>query len=178
MRKNVLIILGLVIFIASAQVSRADSIALESRVGGVYTYGFRLTSSSSVFFGKGQTITLSGLSGVTGASTGSMFALGNFAVQSFNSTSVVFVQAGPYGGTTYYPPSDLESLVVDSSVLTLGPVSYTFMDSSATGSGSVEGPAAPAPEPSSFTLLGLVILLGLGAALTKGFGHFQTFQPR
>jgi hypothetical protein len=56
------------VVLAASQWGFASSITLTSSGGGVYDYGLTLVPGESVGFAPGNTITLSGLSGVTGAS--------------------------------------------------------------------------------------------------------------
>jgi hypothetical protein len=121
----------------------------------------------SVTFDKGQTITLSGLSGVTGASATDPLALfGAFTVSSFTPTSVVFAFTLSSNGTLgpFTSSTTLGTLVVDSSVLTTGAVDYSMETSSGTFSGTVDGPVATAvPEASTWAMM-LVGFAGLGLA--------------
>ena len=55
--------------------AHADSIVLDSTSGNTYTYGLLLNANSSEIFSPGETITLTGLSGVTGASLPTQFML-------------------------------------------------------------------------------------------------------
>jgi hypothetical protein len=137
---------------------RADGIVLISSGGGVYDYGFDVTSGLLSFF-QNQTVTVSGLSGVTGASVDTSFADNGFTVESFTSSSVTFIQSG--FGAVNFPNGTFGDLIVDSTVLTLGTVNWSAQTATAgTISGTVEGPvgSVSAPEPSSVALL----LLGTG----------------
>jgi hypothetical protein len=149
------------------------AITLHSSSGGVYDYDVTTAVGELVAFNFGQTITISGLSGVTGASVPSGSSLGSFfTVQSTTATSVTF-QDTLSGGTidpgAGNPGLDLGTLVIDSSVLTTGPVNYSLQSltrdgSLATFTGTTQGPVAgstPVPEPASSALLGSA-LAGLG----------------
>jgi len=140
----------------------ASMITLISSSGGVYDYGLTFNAHEAVSFDQGQTITLSGLSGVTGASV-SDFPIG-FSVGSFTPTSVVFAAiAGEGLGNANNTPITVGTLVVDSSVLTTGTVDFSMVTSNeGTVTGTVQGPVSAAvPEPASLTLLGTA-LAGLG----------------
>lgn len=155
MRKSVSMILGLALLLTASQLCSAATIALTSSSNGVYDYGLN-TTSSGIIFSKGQTITLSGLSGVTGALVSGTLSLADFTVQSFSSTSVVFAETAreaDFGG-----PATFGTLVVDSSVQTTGIVDYSVVTANeGTLAGTTQGPV-PAPEPGSMLLLGVVLL--------------------
>jgi hypothetical protein len=145
--------------------SLADAITLTSSSGGVYDYGLTVTSPVIVF-DQDRTITLSGLSGVTGASVtgllGSGFNGPLFTVSSFTETSTVFANTN-YALIELAGPLTYGTLVVDSSVLTTGTVDFSMVTSNeGTVTGTVRGPVSAAvPEPASLTLLGTA-LAGLG----------------
>jgi PEP-CTERM motif len=142
--------------------SLASMITLISSSGGVYDYGLTLNAGEAVSFDQGQTITLSGLSGVTGASV-SNFPIG-FSVGSFTPTSVVFAAIADEGlGNANSTPITVGTLVVDSSVLTTGTVDFSMATANeGTVAGTAQGPVSAAvPEPASLTLFGTA-LLGLG----------------
>jgi hypothetical protein len=137
---------------------RADGIVLISSGGGVYDYGVEVTGTFLAFF-QNQTVTISGLSGVTGASVDTFLAESGFTVESFTSSSVTFIQSG--FGAVNFPNGTFGDLIVDSTVLTLGTVNWSAQTATAgTINGTVEGPvgSVSAPEPSSVALL----LLGIG----------------
>jgi len=84
-----LIVVG---YLASAALAKADSfsITLISSGSGVYDYGITTLSAT---FDQGETISFTGLSGVTGASTGVDLLGGGWTVESFSSNVVTFVQS-------------------------------------------------------------------------------------
>ena len=131
----------------------------------VYDYGLTVAPFEHVSFNKNATITLSGLSGVTGASTLSGLSDGGFTVSSLTQSSAVYAQtvlanAGFTNPST--SPTTTGTLVVDSSVLTLGTVDFSTETTGGTVRGTTEGPVAPVavpvPEPTSLVLLATALL--------------------
>lgn len=159
---KVRVLLLSVLAFALSGMARASSISLISQSGGEYTYGVTLPAGEADFFLYGQGITLSGLSGVTGAST-EFYGL-NWTV-AFSSTSVTFtwydspqLELGNFSSDAY----TFGNLIVTSSVTTPGSVNYdisTSIGRSATlvpvnFSGTVQGPVGSSvPEPASMLLL-------------------------
>ena len=144
----------------------AESITLTSSGGGVYDYGVTVPPNSEVIFNQNDTITLSGLSGVTGASVQGDLSLIGFTVNSFTSSSVVFAQTGfasaPIDNIGNVTPNTFGNLIVDSPVLTLGNVDFSMQTRFPGGTitGTTQGPVAAAavPEPASLVLLGTGLL--------------------
>jgi hypothetical protein len=125
---------------ATTDAGFATTPTLTSSSSGIYDYGL-VVDASGVTFDQHQTITLSGLSGVTGASVSGDLSFAGFSVSSFTSDSVVFAQ-GVFGSSGFAGPSTFGTFVIDSSVLTTGTVAYSMETDSGTLSGTVDGPVA------------------------------------
>jgi hypothetical protein len=171
MRKSVVTSLGLALLLAGSEACLAAPIAsltLTSSRGGVYDYGLTVDANEAVEFNQNQTITLSGLSGVTGASVsgelgGELGSPGTFAVQSVNATSAVF--KAELFGVSFGGPATIGTLVVDSAVLTTGTVDFSLETSDGPITGTTQGPVAAVSEPGSTLLLG-TFLLGFSGLFT------------
>jgi hypothetical protein len=156
----------LVSAVLSASIAaHANSIVLDSMSGNTYTYGLDVNANSSETFAPGQTITLTGLSGVTGASGGSPY--GSFFSASSTATSVTLTSLGVTFGNAQSSANDFSDLfTVTSSSGAAGTVNFGI-NGNPTASGTVEGPVAlvaATPEPSGFVLLGTGLLAVAGAA--------------
>ena len=145
----------------SAPNAHADSFSLSlvSSGGGIYDYGITVPGFSAAIFDANQTITLTGLSGVTGASVSGVLFDGDFRA-SFTSTSVTFDQTNGFALLNPVSvPFTFGVFLVDSTA-PLGTVNWSGQAASGTFSGTVGGPVAgvATPEPSSVALM----LLGVG----------------
>jgi hypothetical protein len=155
--------------LAASQLCFASSITLQSSGGGLYDYGLTVGPGETVSFFTASTITLSGLSGVTGALTSGNLS-NCFTLSSFSQASVAYAARGcsftNEGGT----PDTIGTLSVGSSVLTLGSINFSMQtDNEGTVSGVTQGPvvglgAGLVPEPSSLMLLGTGLLGLVGIA--------------
>jgi hypothetical protein len=139
---------------------------LGSSAPGVYDYGLTL-ANESVSFLQNATITLSGLSDVTGASSNPLDLLNCFTVSSVTSSSVEYAETA--GSCLFAGPTTDGTLTVDSSVLTLGTVDFSMQPSTGTVTGMTQGPvAASVPEPAGVVLLGTALLGLVGFVRRKG----------
>src|SRR5438093_263794 len=82
------------VVLAGSQWGFASSITLTSSGSGIYDYGLTLGPREIVGFDHNATITLSGLSGVTGASVADGLDGGIFTVGFFTPSSVVYAKTG------------------------------------------------------------------------------------
>ena len=166
-------VFALAVLVMSDRASRADSILLTSSGSGVYGYGIQLSPGSpGLVAATGDSLTITGLFGVTGASA----APGIGFTATFTPTSATFTETGSGIGTPSNPGStpailpDFFFLV--SADTTIGDVSYVAVTSNqGVLTGTAQGPVTPAPaipEPSSLILAGSG-LLGLAGAARRKF---------
>lgn|SRR5262245_52756835 len=158
-----ILVASAVLALGLAPSAKADtfSISLISSGSGLYDYAITVQPGSTAIFNKFETISFTGLSGVTGASVGGVLGVASaFTVQSFTSSSVTFVQSEVGVVSIGITVGDL---VIDSTA-PLGTVGWSGTSNGQLNSGTVSGPVSSAtPEPSSLLLLagGLTGLFGL-----------------
>jgi hypothetical protein len=167
-------IFAAILLISASLTTRAASLQLWEVSGDTYTYGLEFPANTTISFFDGDTITLSGLSGVTDAQA-LAYTDGIFSI-AFTSTSVTLTDNFTSGGVVYgagptdilYTPffsltsaAPLEGLanfdINGEGVFSLDPVEFD---------GQVEGPVAAAtvtPEPSMFALFatGMVWIISI-----------------
>lgn len=157
------------------------SLVLTSHSGGVYDYSLVIGTTSISFF-PGDGFTLSNMSGVTGASvlSGSYLYLGfasGYLGASSTATTAVFTDGNDDAYFTG-PPYTFGTLVVDSSVLTLGTIDYSIQTQQGLFTGTTLGPVSPVgatPESSSLALL----LVGISAlGLIMGLARRKELQEQ
>jgi hypothetical protein len=150
------VMLALLFAVAPA---RCDStnVNLVSSTGGMYTYTLVLTRTGGLSFSPGDTLTLTDLAGVTGASTLSFFSASSTSTSASAEDTNLTVSGS---GITL---SIEQILMVDSTSLTIGTIDWELSGPgfSTPLTGTTEGPvsaAVAAPEPSSLALM----LAGIG----------------
>lgn len=148
--------------LGTASAARCDSfsVSLISNGGGVYEYGITLPANNQVDFSGNTTsesITISGMSGVTGASVSGLLASFGWSVASFNSSSVTF-DISPFTSDLANfgsVPFTWGTFSIDSAS-PLGTVNWSGNDDAGSFSGTVGGPVggiAATPEPGSLSML-------------------------
>jgi hypothetical protein len=163
----VMVLLGF----ASPAWCNSAAIVLDPNSPGSGVYWYDLAVTGSATFVLGNQIVFAGMSGVTSASANSevSFAFGNFVT--FTNSTATFVmgfppsctscpasdtfpddQGAPYSFFEIDPPSGTAQGLIDWSIQT----------STETFTGTVEGPVASTPEPSTLILLGLGMISMLG----------------
>jgi len=152
---------ALIGFIGLAACIGATNLTLISQSSGQYNYAIQLDPNQGLVFVGGDQITLSGLSGVTGATLLSSLApfFGNpvttpTSVSVTDNNAIVFDPVA--GGVT------IPAFSVTSSVLTKVPVHYQIETANeGISSGAVEGPVGVPEPPMIFPVVVGLVALGL-----------------
>ena len=154
-RVRVLIVLATVAMVlAVSPWGFAASITLTSSGGGIYQYGLTLAPGDDVAFFNDAAITLSGLSGVTGASVTGVLSHNCLTVSSVSPASVVYGVPKPCGFMNEGRVTLTDgTLSVNSSAATAGTINFSMQATDGTVNGLTQGPvvrlgAVPVPEPS------------------------------
>ena len=183
-------LMGLFIALLGLAPLQAATLVLTSHVGGVYDYGLAITDFE-LLLQQNQGVTISGLSGVTGASISSVEQGSKCPdTVSTTATSVSVTESGQCAaGNGNWPsptPFVVQTIEIDSSIQTAGTVNYELNTSHVvfTQGGSfffvvdppfdstTQGPIAP--EPSTSALLGV----GLLAIFSRRFRLFSCLGAR
>lgn len=139
--------------------SYADSIGMSSQNGTNFTYDF-YAPDGTIDFAAGSTLTLTGLSDVTGVTLSQNAAyMGSVA---WDGTSVTYT----LGQDTAYnagAPLDIQLFTVTSNDSEMGVLTYTLQEDSGAETGTIPPTdTADTPEPAS------LLLMGTGAAVMFG----------
>lgn len=135
--------------------AHADVITLSSHTGAAYTFDV-YAADGTLAFSDGNTITLTGLSGISGVALTSTAA--SFGTVSYTGNSVIFTVDYPASGYST-SPLDVSLFTVTSSASSLNNVSYALQEYCTTYTGTVQNttttitPTAATPEPCSLLLL-------------------------
>jgi hypothetical protein len=141
----------------------APAFVLESNSGGVYDYSLVVPGGTAFDIQSGQTMVLSGLSGVTGAAISGVLEdslCGGFGLtlSGFTASSVTLTNSS--SDQCFYGPGGTDAnLEIDSSVTTLGTVNYAIENPpGGFYTGTTEGPVAPEPGAGALLLTGIAAL--------------------
>lgn len=130
------------------------SIVLMSSGGGEFNYGLQLPGNTYINFSTGETITLSGLSGVTSASLINGSPLDGCFNPTFSATSVTLTASG-FGFCGFFNIATTTTIAGTLDVLSsdnLNGASYEIVSDQGTFTGNVG--AVATPEPASVLLMG------------------------
>jgi hypothetical protein len=130
-----------------AGTARADALVLIAQVGGQYDYGIQLDPNHGLVVLAGDQITLSGLSGISGASVlpGLSFA---YSTVITSPDAVTIVDTVPFVLDPLSVSHTISALRVISTASATGSVTWQVQTGSeGVLSGTVPGPVAPVPEP-------------------------------
>lgn len=143
----------------AATAAASPSIVLDpnSPGNGVFWYDLAVPDLTGATFNNGNVITFSSMSGVTSAAAVEEVSFDFGANVSVTPTQVIFTaDATPFSSDTFpfdqgAPYSYFE---IDPPSSTTGMINWSIQTAAGTFSGTVLGPVAPIPEPSTLLLVG------------------------
>ena len=130
-------------------VAHADSMILSSQSGSSYAYDL-YAPDGDLSFDAGNTVTLSGLSDVTGVTLSDPGTY--FGTVSYTDSTVTFTlnQAGSYNPGS---PIDVNLFTVTSGASSMDNITYALQQTDGTETGTVQTGTEVTPEPSTLLLL-------------------------
>ncbi len=137
--------------------AHADSVVLSSQSGSTSVYSV-YAPDGTLSYDAGDTVTLSGLSGITGVTLSD--TAGYFGTVSWTDSTITYT-TNQSGSLNQSGPVDMELFTVTTNGSSTGDLSYAMQESDGTYTGVVQTDVAATPEPSTLLLLGTGAL-GIG----------------
>ena len=132
---------------------------------GVFWYDLAVPDAAGATFNNGDTITFSGLSGVTSASAVEEVSTDFGANVSVTPTQVIFTaDVAPFFPSDTFPfdqGAPYSYFEIDPPASTEGTIDWSIQTANGTFSGTVLGPVAPTPVPEPNALMGLGVMVVL-----------------